>query len=157
LRVSFYVFALLIGIVAGLRTFMPPAAVSLAAYFGVLQVQGTPFSFLTFIIVPIVFTILAVMELYADQTPNMMSRKAPPSFVARLISGAFCGAAIGATSDVLLGGLIVGVIGAVIGTLGGYTARIRLANIFGKDLPAALIEDVVAVGAAALIMFAVGR
>jgi uncharacterized membrane protein len=155
--VSFYVFALLIGIVAGLRTFTPPAAVSLAAYFGVLHVQGTPFSFLTFILVPIVFTLLALMELYADQTPKMMSRKAPPSFVARLISGAFCGAAIGAIGDVLLGGLLAGVIGTVIGTLGGYAARVRLAKTFGRDLPAALIEDAVAVGAAALIMFAVAR
>jgi uncharacterized membrane protein len=155
LHVSFYLFALLIGIVAGLRTFTPPAAVSLAAYFGVLQ--GTPFSFLAFILMPIVFTLLALMELYADQTPNMISRKAPPSFVARLISGAFCGAAIGAIGAVLLGGLIAGVIGAVIGTFGGYAARVRLAKTLGKDLPAALIEDVVAIGAAALIMFALPR
>ena len=154
---SIYLLAFLIGIVAGLRTFTPPAALSLAAYFGVLQVQGTPFSFLTFIVVPIVFTLLALLELYADQTPNMMSRKAPPSFVARLISGAFSGAAIGAIGDMLLGGLVAGVIGAVIGTLAGYNARGWLAKALGKDLPAALIEDAVAIGAAALIIMAVGR
>ena len=40
-----------------------------------------------------------------------------------------------------------GVIGAVLGTLGGYQARRRLvAAVGGKDLPIALLEDVVAIG-----------
>ncbi|MGV3577577.1 hypothetical protein [Brevundimonas sp.] len=41
---------------------------------------------------------------------------------------------------------------AVIGTYGGAWARARLAGAFNRDLPAALIEDVVAVGGAALIV-----
>ena len=39
-----------------------------------------------------------------------------------------------------------GVVGAVLGTLGGHQARARLAGSLGRDLPAALLEDVVAVG-----------
>ena len=54
----------------------------------------------------------------------------------------------------LVAGLIAGIIGAVIGTLGGAAFRARLAAAFGKDRPAALIEDVVAIGAAALIVLA---
>jgi uncharacterized membrane protein len=42
----------------------------------------------------------------------------------------------------------------VIGTLGGAAARGKLAASFGKDRPAALIEDVVAIGGAVLIVLA---
>ena len=49
-------------------------------------------------------------------------------------------------------GAVLGAVGAVIGTLGGAKARGALAEKFGKDLPAALIEDAVALGGAALIV-----
>ncbi len=42
-------------------------------------------------------------------------------------------------------GVLAGAVGAVIGTLGGAAIRGRLAVAFGKDLPAALLEDVVAI------------
>jgi uncharacterized membrane protein len=45
-------------------------------------------------------------------------------------------------------------VGAVIGTFGGAAARAQLARAFGKDLPAALIEDVVAVVGAYFIVTA---
>ena len=45
-----------------------------------------------------------------------------------------------------------GLTGAVIGTLGGAEARARLARAFGRDMPAALIEDVVAIVGAFLIV-----
>jgi uncharacterized membrane protein len=41
--------------------------------------------------------------------------------------------------------LLAGALGAVVGTLGGATIRGRLAKAFGKDLPAALLEDVAAI------------
>ena len=75
-------------------------------------------------------------------------------FGARLVSGALCGAAIGISGGALAGGLIAGVIGAVLGTLGGAKVRGLLAAALGRDLPAALIEDLVAVGAALLIVLA---
>jgi uncharacterized membrane protein len=40
----------------------------------------------------------------------------------------------------------------VIGTLGGRAARGRLAAAFGRDRPAALFEDAVAIGLAAVIV-----
>jgi uncharacterized membrane protein len=54
-----------------------------------------------------------------------------------------------------MGGLVAGVIGAVIGTLGGASARTALAGAFGRERPAALIEDLVAVLGAILIVTAV--
>jgi uncharacterized membrane protein len=53
---------------------------------------------------------------------------------------------IGTVGGSLIGGAIAGVIGSVIGTLGGYEARKRLVAIVGgKDLPIALLEDLVAI------------
>ena len=40
----------------------------------------------------------------------------------------------------------------MIGTLGGRAVRARLASAFGSDRPAAVIEDVIAIGGAFLIV-----
>jgi uncharacterized membrane protein len=151
---TLYILALLVGIVAGLRNMTAAAAVSWAAYLGWLPLQGTPLAFLGAQITPYIFTVLAIAELFADQWSKTPSRKAPPSFVIRLVAGAMSGAAIGATGGALAAGAALGAIGAIIGTLGGYAARIRLATALGKDLPAALIEDVITIVAAALIVMA---
>jgi uncharacterized membrane protein len=150
-----YLLALLIGVVAGLRTFTAPTAVSWAAYAGRLPLHGTWLAFLGATAVPYILTILALAELVADQMPSTPSRKAPLGFIARLVSGAMSGAAIGTTGNGWIGGLVAGVVGAVIGTLGGYAVRMRLAAAFGRDRTAAFIEDLVAIGGALLIMLAV--
>jgi uncharacterized membrane protein len=147
-----YLAALLIGVVAGLRAMTAPAAVSIAARLGALSLQETPLAFLGYLATPYVLAALAVVELITDQLPSTPSRKVPMQFGARLVTGALSGAAIGASAGALIGGLVAGVIGAVIGTFGGAAARGWLAGLFGKDLPAALIEDVVAIGGAALIL-----
>jgi uncharacterized membrane protein len=67
------------------------------------------------------------------------------------IAGALSGAAVGASAEHALGGALAGLVGAVFGTRGGSWARARLARAFHKDHPAALIEDVVAIGGALLI------
>jgi uncharacterized membrane protein len=72
-------------------------------------------------------------------------------FAARLVSAGFCGLAIGLAYDMAAGGLLAGAVGAVIGTLGGRQFRARLATAFGKDPPAAFIEDGVAILGAILI------
>jgi uncharacterized membrane protein len=148
--VNVLLLAFVIGIVAGLRTFTAPAAVSWGARLGWLHLAGTPLAFLGAAVTPWIFTLLALFELYSDQRPGMGSRKAPPAFIARIVSGAFCGAAIGAGAGALAGGLVSGALGAVAGTLGGYEFRARLARAFGRDLPAALVEDVLAIGVAFL-------
>lgn len=144
--------AFLIGLVAGLRTFTAPAAVSWAAYLGWLPLDGTPLAFLGLPVTPYIFTALALLEFVGDQLPSTPSRKVPMQFGARLVSGAFSGAAIGFAGGSWLVGLVAGVVGAIVGTLGGHEFRRRLAFAFGWDLPAALIEDAVAVLGALLIV-----
>lgn len=102
-----------------------------------------------------IFTILAIVELVTDQLPSTPSRKVPQQFGARVVLGAFTGAVIGATAGATIGGLIAGAIGAVIGTLGGAEVRGRLAAAFGKDPPAAFVEDAVAIIGGLLIVAAV--
>ena len=152
---SLYLFALLIGVVAGLRAMTAPAAVAWGAHLGLISLQGGPLAWLCGAIAAWTFTALAVLELVGDQLPKTPSRKVPVQFGTRIVSGAFCGAAIGATQDAWIGGAVAGAVGAVIGTLGGADVRGRLAKAFGRDLPAGLLEDVVAVGGAALIVSAV--
>jgi uncharacterized membrane protein len=151
---SIYLLALLIGVVAGLRTMTAPAAVSWAAHLGWLPLQGTPLAFMGATVTPYIFTVLAIGELITDQLPKTPSRKVPMQFGARIVSGALCGACIGAPHGALVAALVAGVVGAVIGTLGGAAARGALAGVFGRDLPAAFIEDVVAIGGAILIVSA---
>jgi uncharacterized membrane protein len=153
-RMSLYLFALLIGVVAGLRAMTAPAAVAWGAHLGLIPLQATPLAWLGGAIATWTFTALALLELVADQLPKTPSRKVPVQFGTRIASGAFCGAAIGMTRDAWIGGAVAGAIGAVIGTLAGADVRGRLAKAFGKDLPAGLLEDVVAVGGAALIVSA---
>ncbi|WP_247878973.1 hypothetical protein [Azospirillum brasilense] len=50
--------------------------------------------------------------------------------------------------------MIAGGLGAVVGTLLGYAARRRMAAAFGRDRPAALIEDAVALTVALLVVAA---
>ena len=144
----------LIGVIAGLRAMTAPAAVAWAAYGGWLPLAGTPLAFLGHVAAPWVFTALAVGELISDQLPTTPSRKVPVQFGTRILMGAVTGGAIGVASGSLWVGAIIGAIGAVIGTLGGAAARGKLAASFGKDRPAALIEDAVAIGGAVLIVLA---
>jgi len=151
-----YVLILLLGITAGLRAATPLAALSWGAYLGWINLTGTWAAFVGNIIVAIVLGLFALAELVTDQLPSTPSRKVPPQFAARIVSGAVVGMVVGLPSGNWIVGLIVGGIGAVIGTLGGAEIRARLAKAFGRDLPAALIEDVVAIAVALLAVHGAG-
>lgn len=142
---STYILALMIGVVAGLRAMTAPAAVSIGAAAGWFPVANSWAAFMGFRFTPYVFGLLALVEYITDQLPRTPSRKVPQQFGARIISGGFSGAVIGTAQGSLVGGAIAGAVGAVIGTLGGYEARKRLAAMIGKDLPVALLEDLVAI------------
>jgi uncharacterized membrane protein len=138
--------ALLIGVVAGLRSFTAPAVVAWAAFLTWFNLHGTWASWLANIITVVVLTLLAVGELVMDKLPKTPPRTVPPVFGARIVMGAFAGAVLGTVWGYKWGGLGAGIVGAVLGTLGGYQARKRLvAAVGGKDLPIALLEDSVAV------------
>ena len=145
--------ARLLGVVAGLRSMTAPAAVSWGARAGRLHLEGTPFGFFHSTVAFWILAIAAIGEILNDKAPWTPSRKAPPSFVFRVVSGAVSGAAAGASGGSMIGGLLAGGVGAVVGTLGGHRARAAMARAFGRDLPAALLEDAVAVGGALSIVW----
>lgn len=146
------VLALVIGIVAGLRAMLAPTAIAWAATTGIAPLQGTWLAFLGWRFTPWIFTLLAAAELVTDQLPSTPSRTVPPQFGARIVAGGLSGAAVGYVTGAPLFGLLLGVIGAVVGTLGGARLRARLALAFGNDRPAAVIEDVLAIGLAVLVV-----
>jgi uncharacterized membrane protein len=147
--------ALLLGVVAGLRSMLAPAIASWFARNGVLAVTKTPLAFMGYQFTSIILTVFAVGELIADKLPKTPSRKAPPGFIARIVTGALSGATVGAAGHSLAAGLILGGIGAVAGTFGGTAARAKLAAALGRDLPAALLEDVVGIAIAVLCLMEV--
>lgn len=152
-----YLLAVLIGVIAGLRAITAPAAVSVGAWLGCLSLAATPLAFLGSPWAAGLLAVAAIGELVSDQLPSTPSRKVPVQFGTRLLTGGLSGAAIGAVGGLLVPGLIAGVVGAVLGTYGGAALRGALAARFGRDLPAALIEDAIAVGGAALIVCAIAR
>ena len=121
---------------------------------GLFAVSGTPMAFMGLKYTPIIFSLLAIGELINDKLPNTPSRKVPPQFIGRVLSGCFVGATVGAAAGSLTSGLLAGALGAVVGTLGGAAARGRMAKAFGRDLPGALLEDVAAI---AISIVAVSR
>ncbi len=129
--------ALGIGFVSGLRTFTSLAALALSRGVGVWS---------------IVLGLAAVGEYVVDASPKIPSRTALPSIAIRPLSGAIAGWFIAAWhGGSPVAGAIAGVIGALIGTYGGHAARTAAIAKIGA-LPAAVAEDVVAVGLAALLV-----
>jgi len=148
------VVALLFGLIAGLRTMVPLAAMSVAAVSGRLALEGTWLAFLGAAVTPFVTLLLVAAEFVADQLPSTPSRKVPLQFGARIAVGALCGAALGLAGGGIVPCVLAGTGGAILGTVGGAEMRARLAHVFGRDRPAALIEDAIAVGAAIVLVLA---
>jgi uncharacterized membrane protein len=91
---------------------------------------------------------MAIGELVNDKLPKTTSRLIPPQFITRVVTGTLCGVALGHSTGHLLPSTLAGIAGSVAGTLGGARARAFGAKLFGRDLPAALVEDVAAIGIA---------
>jgi uncharacterized membrane protein len=141
------VLAFLIGVVAGLRSFTAPAVVAWAAHLGWMNLRGTPLAFMGSTAAVAIFTILARVELVADQLPFTPARTKPPGLIARLVFGAVAGASVAAaaTQSLAIGG-ILGAIGGAAGAFGGYQARTRLVRALKvRDLVIALLEDAIAI------------
>ena len=145
-----YGLALLAGIAAGSRTFTGPAAVSWAARLGYLNLDGSWLAFMGYAWTPWILTLLAIVEMVGDQLPSTPSRKVPMQFGARIVGGALSGATIGAAA----GSWIIGLIAGVIGTFGGAEIRGYMAKAFGRDTPAAFIEDAGAIILGLIIVWA---
>ncbi len=145
---SILISAFVLGVVCGLRAMVGLAAVSWGASLQQIPLEGTWLSFLGFRFTPYITSLLAVGEIINDKLPKTPSRLVPPQFGARVVMGALAGTAIGLSHGHLALGAIAGVVGSVAGTLGGAKARGFAAKLFGRDLPAALLEDVLAVALA---------
>jgi uncharacterized membrane protein len=140
-----YALMLVLGLTGGLRAATPVAAVSLGAALGWLDLASAPFAFVGHPVTAAILVLLALLEIYGDKRPEAGSRKAPVSLAFRLLAGAIAGALLGWPSGSWIAGVVAGIAGALLGTYGGFEARRALAAAFGRDLPAALIEDLVAV------------
>src|SRR5258705_7181590 len=83
-----------IGIIAGLRSLTAPAVVAWAAQRGWLNLHGTSLAFMGSTAAVAIFTVLAVVELVADQLPSTPSRTKPPGLIARILLGGLSGASV---------------------------------------------------------------
>ena len=148
-----------IGVVAGLRSMTAPAVVSLAAYFGWLDVSGGPFWFLASPLVVALLTIWALFELVMDKTPRLGNRTGFLGLPFRIITSSCSGAAIAsAAGRGIVPGIIVGLVGGLIGTFGGYHARktIDQRTSIG-DFSIALAEDLIAITLGLLVVYLPGH
>jgi len=141
--------AFLIGFFAGLRSLTAPAATAWAAYLGWLKIDG-PLALIGSIWSVAILTLLAIVELVADKLPQTPSRTAPPSLIARIVTGGLAGACVSAgVGQGILLGLLLGAMGGVVGCFAGYQARTRLVQALGtRDIYVALVEDLVAIAGA---------
>ena len=143
-----------IGVVAGLRSLTAPAVVAWAAQLGWINLQGSPLAFMGSKWTVGILTVLALVELVADQLPSTPARTAPVGLSARIVTGALSGACLAvAGGPALWLGAVLGVIGALIGTFGGYQARVGLVRgLRVPDIGIAIPEDVVAIGLGLLLV-----
>jgi uncharacterized membrane protein len=143
-----------IGVVAGLRSLTAPAVVAWAAQLGWINLQGSPLAFMGSKWTVCILTVLALVELVADQLPSTPARTAAVGLSARIVTGALSGACLAVAGGAALWlGAVLGVIGAVIGTFGGYQARVGLVRgLRAPDISIAIPEDVVAIGLGLLLV-----
>lgn len=129
-----------IGAVAGLRSMMGPAMVA-----QLLHIPGSPRA-------RNVLTLLAAGELVADKLPFVPNRTSRGPLVARLVSGALCGAAVSSSArKPVAAGAAADALGALAGAFVGFEARRRAAKY---GFAAAALEDAVAIAGARLAVSA---
>jgi uncharacterized membrane protein len=139
--------AFLIGVAAGLRSLTAPAVVAWAAHRNWLNLHDTSLAFMGSTAAVVIFALLAVVELVADQLPSTPSRTKPPGLIARIVLGGLSGACVavsGAQSIAL--GAVLGVAGGIAGAFAGFEVRKRLVKALKvPDVVIAFLEDAVAI------------
>jgi len=146
--------ALLIGVIAGLRSLTAPAVVAWGAHHGWLNLHGSALSFMSAKAAVIIFVVLALAELVSDKLPGTPSRTAPPGLIARVLLGGLCGAclAVAGAQSIVIGALL-GIAGGVAGAFGGYQIRTRLVKALKcPDFVIAIAEDAVAIAGGLFIV-----
>ena len=142
-----FAFAFGIGVVAGLRSLLAPAAVAWAVRLWWLNLHDSLFAFMDSNVALAGLSILALGELVADLLPSVPRRTALAPLLARIISGGFCGACLCASANRSVAlGVAFGLTGAIVGAFDGYETRRRLVTKLNiKDGFIALSEDLIAI------------
>ncbi len=145
--------AFAMGFVAGLRSMTPPAVIAWAAHLRWFHLQSQALAWINAGAAVIVFSLLACGEMIADKMSSVPKRTAFAPLLARILTGAFCGACLcDAGSRSMAAGVALGAIGAIAGAFAGYALRARLPQtLHSSDRPVAVAEDLVAVGLAIFI------
>lgn len=147
----------MLGIVTGLRTFTPMAALCWFAWSRALPLDDTWAFWAAKLAVAIVFTVLAICELVADKQPWIPDRTRLYSVVAKLFLGGLLGAIVATGLDgAVIEGIILGVLGVLVGTYGGFLIRrdlVQKANL--QDWHVAMAEDAIAISCAIVAMVVV--
>ncbi len=147
-----------IGLVSGMRAFAAPAIVGQIARRGGLDIDSPRLGKIGHPAVANILAALSIGELIADKLPMTPKRTAAFPLIARIASGAFCGAVLCASkkqSPVV--GAMAGAFGAAGGTFAAYHLRKTITGDLGLPDPAvALAEDAFAVGLGVLITRSVG-
>lgn len=138
------------GAVAGIRTFTAPALLSIAwaerrrppAPTAIERALGARAS-------RWLFGVLAAFELAADQWPGVQDRIAPPSLLARVLSGALVGSALGQGRE-RRSSIALAVATAAASSFASFWLR-RAANRRLPNSASGLFEDALALGAGAAL------
>jgi uncharacterized membrane protein len=148
-------FAFALGMCAGLRSMIAPAAIAWASQFSRLPVLGqTPLSFMAAPATAYIFTALACAELVGDKLPFTPSRLTIGPLAGRVVMGALSGMALFAAvhQSMPIGG-IAGGLGAGAGAYIGYHVRRALTmRLKLPDFLVALVEDAIAIAGAVYVV-----
>jgi uncharacterized membrane protein len=129
-----------IGFAAGLRTFMPVAA---------LRFRDRDWT-------TVVAFVIAFGELIGDKLPRVPSRLSPGPFVGRCVVGGYAGLVVGGKLGLdFAPAVLIGLLGAAAGALSGASYRARVAAARLPDRWFALVEDAVAIAIAFSIALSV--
>ena len=152
-RILLFFAAFAAGVISGLRSMTAIAVLAWGARWGWLDLHSTSLAFMGRNWFVYASAVLALGELIADKLPWVPDRKSPGPLAFRLVTGGLSGGAIFASARQPIAlGAILGALGALAGSFEGYRLRRALTKEKGlPDLPVALVEDAVAIGAAFLI------
>jgi len=102
----------------------------------------------------VIFTLLAIVELIADQLPSTPARTKPVGLVARILTGGFSGGAVAVSGGQGFAlGAVLGALGGIVGAFAGYQVRTRSVKALNvPDFVIAVLEDVVALGGGLFIV-----
>lgn len=135
-----------LGVVAGMRSQLPLALLSLAARRNRPGIEQFP-EFLSSPKISALLLASAAGEIVVDKLPITPSRLMPGSLLVRAGIGGLAGALLTSSTNVTpLRGAAVGAVGALVGSYAGYTVRSRLVSVTGLPDPLfAVLEDATAV------------